>query len=46
MYDEASYVNNAISDMDELNQPHGEAEPNDQRSKQLNLYINKIIYKK
>ena len=40
MDDEASDVGNAISDMDELNEPLGEAEPNDQRYKQLNLYIN------
>ena len=38
--DKASDVTNAISDMDELNQPLGEAEPNDQRCKQLNLYTN------
>ena len=40
MDDEASGVSNAISDMDKLNQPLGEAEPNDHRHKQLNLYIN------
>ena len=36
MDDEASDVSNAIGDMDELNQPLGEAEPNDQRCKKLN----------
>ena len=40
MDDEASDVSDAISDTDELNQPLGEAEPNDQRHKELNLYIN------
>ena len=40
MDDKASDVSNAISDTDELNHPLGEAEPNNQRCKQLNLYIN------
>ena len=40
MNDEASDVSDAMSDMDELNQPLGAAEPNNQRCKQLNLYIN------
>ena len=40
MNDEASDFSDAMRDMDELNQPLGEAEPNDQRCKQLNLYIN------
>ena len=39
----ASDVGNAISDTDKLNQLLGAAEPNDQRCKQLNLYIMKII---
>ena len=41
MNDEASDVRDAMSDMDELNQPLDEAEPNGQRHKQLNLCINK-----
>ena len=40
MDDEASDIGNAMSNMDELIQPLGKAEPNDQRYKQLNLYIN------
>ena len=40
MNDEASDVSDAMSDMDELNLPLGAVEPNDQRHKQLNLYIN------
>ena len=40
MDDEASDVPKAISDIDELNHPLGEAEPNDQRHKQLKLYVN------
>ena len=40
MNDEASDIGDAMSDTDELNQPLGEAEQNDQRCKQLNLYIN------
>ena len=41
MNDEASDVRDAMSDMDELNQPLDEAEPNGQRHKQLNLCITK-----
>ena len=40
MNDEASDIGDAMSDMDELNLPLGAAEPNGQRCKQLNLYIN------
>ena len=40
MNDEASDIGDALSDMDELNMPLGAVEPNDQRHKQLNLYIN------
>ena len=40
MNDEASDVSDAMSDTDELNQPLGEAEANDQRCKQVNLYMN------
>ena len=40
MDDEASDIDDALSDMDELIQPIGKAEPNDQRSEQVNLYIN------
>ena len=43
MNDEASDVSDAMSDTDELNQPLGESEPNEQRCKQLNLYINENI---
>ena len=39
MNDEASDIEDALSDMDELNQPIGEADPNDKRHKQLNIYI-------
>ena len=39
MNDEAPDVSDAMSDTDELNQPLGTAEPNNQRCKQLNLYI-------
>ena len=40
MNDEASDINDAMSDMDELNLPLGAVEPNNQRHKQPNLYIN------
>ena len=40
MKDEASDISDAMSGTDELNQPLGEAEPHDQRCKQLNLYKN------
>ena len=40
MNEEASDIGDAMSDIDELNMPLGEAEPNDQRHKQLNLDIN------
>ena len=40
MNHEASDISDAISDMDELNLPLGAVEPNDQRCKQLNIYIN------
>ena len=46
MDDEASDVGNAISDTDEFNQPLGEAEPTDQRCKQLNLYIKENVSKR
>ena len=47
MDDEASDVNDALSETDKLNQPIGEAEPNDQRHKQLNHYINEnYVYKR
>ena len=45
MNDEAFDVSNAKRYTDNLNQPLGEAEPNDQGCKQLNLYIMKIISK-
>ena len=40
MHDEASDVSDSMSDTAELNMPLGAAELNDQRCKQLNLYIN------
>ena len=40
MNDEACDISDAMSDTDELNQPLGEAEPNNQRHKQLNLCMN------
>ena len=40
MDDEASDVRDTLSDTDELIQPLGEAVLNDQRCKQLNIYIN------
>ena len=46
MNDEASDIGDAMSDMDDLNQPLGEAEPNDQICKQLNLYIKKNYIKR
>ena len=40
MNDEVSDISDAMSDTEELNQPLGATEPNDQRHKQLNIYIN------